>query len=219
MSIWSRSAWCRRFAPLPRIAQISPLRGIVTGDFDGDGHADIYAVQNSFAPPASIGHFDGGLSQLLRGDGRGQFTAVPPAESGLVVPGDAKAVVAIDLDADGWADFLVTRNNDTMFAFRNTGVSGRKSLRVSLRGPAGNPTGIGARVTVEFADGSTQSAEMGANAGGFSQSGASVFFGNREANPPRRIHVSWPSGPVTVHAVPPGATGVVARLQDGSARP
>ena len=39
-----------RFEPLPRIAQIAPADGIVAGDFDGDGHADIYVVQNSYAP-------------------------------------------------------------------------------------------------------------------------------------------------------------------------
>ena len=110
-----------RFAPLPRIAQIAPLEGIVAGDFDGDGRADIYAVQNSFAPVPAIGHFDGGLSQLLRGDGHGNFVAVPPAESGLVVPGDAKAVVALDLDGDGRTDFFISRNNSTTLAFRNNG--------------------------------------------------------------------------------------------------
>jgi enediyne biosynthesis protein E4 len=39
-----------RFEPLPRIAQISPIQGLVAGDFDGDGNADIYAVQNSYSP-------------------------------------------------------------------------------------------------------------------------------------------------------------------------
>src|SRR6478609_9138262 len=48
-----------RFALLPRIAQVAPLQGVVAGDFDGDGFADIYAVQNSFAPAPSIGRFDG----------------------------------------------------------------------------------------------------------------------------------------------------------------
>jgi hypothetical protein len=122
-----------RFAPLPRIAQIAPWRGIVAGDFDGDGNADIYAVQNSFAPAASIGHFDGGLSQLLRGDGRGQFTVVLPAESGLVVPGEAKAVETKDLDGDGWPDFVVTRGDGTSLAFRNQGVQGRRAPGVPQR--------------------------------------------------------------------------------------
>jgi enediyne biosynthesis protein E4 len=110
-----------RFSPLPRLAQIAPLTALVTGDFDGDGHADIYAVQNSFAPIPLIGHFGGGLSQLLRGDGRGGFVVVPPAESGLVVPGDAKAVVITDLDDNGRPDFVVTRNRDPMLVFRNDG--------------------------------------------------------------------------------------------------
>ena len=44
-----------RFEPLPRIAQISPLQGMVAGGFLGSGHADIYAVQNSYArsPPSA----------------------------------------------------------------------------------------------------------------------------------------------------------------------
>ncbi len=183
-----------RFAPLPRIAQIAPLQGMVAGDFDGDGRADIYAVQNSYAPIPSVGRFDGGLSQLLRGDGHGHFTPVPPAASGLVVPGDAKALAVVDLDGDGWPDFLVTRNNGTTLAFRNNGAVGHRSLRVELRGPAVNPTAIGARVTLEQADGSRQTSEIGAGSGYYSQSSSACFFGYPEANPPRRVRVRWPSG-------------------------
>ncbi|HVU23570.1 MAG TPA: FG-GAP-like repeat-containing protein [Opitutus sp.] len=196
-----------RFEPLPRIAQIAPLQGIVAGDFDGDGQADIYAVQNSFAPIPAIGRFDGGVSQLLRGDGRGHFAAVPPAESGLVVPGDAKALVAADLDGDGWADFVVTRNNDTMVAFRNGRMPGRWSLQVRLRGPAGNPAGIGARIALECRDGSTQSAEV-AGGGGYASQSTAVFFGGVEANPAQRIRVRWPDGGRTEEAVPPRAAKI-----------
>ena len=194
------------FAPLPRLAQIAPLQGIVAGDFDGDGHADIYAVQNSYAPNPIVGRFDGGLSQWLRGDGHGGFTAVPVAESGLIVPGDAKALVVLDLDADGWPDFVVSRNNSTTLAFRNQGVAGRHSLRVTLRGPAGNPSAVGARITVELADGSTQTSEVYAGSGYFSQSSPDCFFGYPDANPPRQIRVRWPAGVVTRHEVPPQAT-------------
>lgn len=111
-----------RFEPLPIIAQIAPLQGLVAGDFDRDGKADIYAVQNSYAPTPVVGRFDGGLSQLLRGNGRGQFQPVPAAESGLLVPGDAKAVVVLDLDNDGRPDFLISRNNSPTLAYRNKGT-------------------------------------------------------------------------------------------------
>jgi len=192
-----------RFEPLPRIAQVSPIQGLVAGDFDGDGKADIYAVQNSYSPIPSVGRFDGGLSQLLRGDGRGAFTPVPPAESNLVVPGDAKALAVVDIDQDGWPDFVVSRNNSTALAFRNNGMAGRRSLCIRLRGPKGNPSAIGARITVELGDGSAQMGELYAGSGYYSQSAAACFFGWNDRNHPRRIHVRWPSGAVTEHDSPP----------------
>ena len=198
-----------RFEPLPRIAQIAPLEGLVAGDFDGDGHADIYAVQNSYAPIASVGRLDGGLgrhdgglSQLLRGDGHGHFTPVPVAESGLLVPGDAKALAVLDLDQDGWPDFVVTRNNTTTLAFRNNGVAGRHSLRIRLQGPAGNLTSVGARVTVEMADGSIQTSEVNAGSGYYSQSTAACFFGYTDSNLPKSARVRWPAGGTSEFAVP-----------------
>ena len=194
-----------RFEPLPRVAQISPLQGMVAGDFDGDGHADIYAVQNSYAPIPAVGRYDSGLSQLLRGDGHGHFTPVPPAESNLVVPGDAKGLAVFDIDNDGWPDFVVTRNNSATLAFRNTGVTGNKSLRVVLHGPAGNPTAIGARVTIELTDGSTQTSEIFAGSGYYSQSTAACFFGHADSNPIKKIRVRWPSGAISEHDAPPNS--------------
>ena len=192
-----------RFEPLPRIAQIAPLDGIAAGDFDGDGHADIYAVQNSYAPIPAVGRFDGGLSLMLQGDGRGHFEPVPPARSGLVVPGDAKALAMLDFDHSGRPGFIITRNNGTTLAFRNCGMPCRHSLRVNLHGPTGNATAVGARVTLELADGSTQMAEVFAGSSCYSQSTAACFFGIPAGNPPREIRVRWPSGLNTEHRVPP----------------
>jgi hypothetical protein len=197
----SQSDGTYRFEPLPRIAQISPLQGLVAGDLDGDGHADIYAVQNTYSPIPSVGRFDGGLSQMLRGDGRGGFAPVPLAESGLVVPGDAKALAMIDLDRDGWPDFLVTRNNSTTLAYRNNRVSGRNSLRIALRGSPGNPSAVGARISLELAGGAEQAAEVHAGSGYLSQSTSACFFGYPDSNPPLRVRVRWPSGAATVHGV------------------
>ncbi len=196
-----------RFEALPRIAQISPLQGLVAGDFEGSGHADIYAAQNSYAPLPLVGRFDGGLSQLLRGDGRGHFVPVPPAESGLVVPGDAKALVV--LDREGWPDFLITRNNGSTLAFRNRGVASRRSLCIRLSGPPGNPTAVGARISVEFADGTSQACEVYAGSGYYSQSTPGCFFGYSDAAPPKRAFIRWPSGLTSEHALPPGSVDVV----------
>lgn len=196
-----------RFVPLPRIAQVAPLQGIVTGDFDGDGFQDIYAVQNSFAPIPGTGPFAGGVSQLLRGDGRGGFEAVPPRQSGLLVSGDAKALVLLDLESDGWPDFLASRNNGATIAWKNGGIAQRRSLAVKLRGGPGNPTAIGARLTLELADGTRQVRELHAGSGYYSQSTATAFFGYQETNTPRRLVVRWPDGRTTTRdfSAPPPA--------------
>jgi hypothetical protein len=200
-----------RFEPLPRIAQISPANGLVAGDFSGDGHADIYVVQNSYAPAPAIGRFDGGLSQLLRGDGHGHFVAVAPGESGLVVPGDAKALAILDLGGSGWPGFLVSRNGEATLAFHNRGVAGRHSSRIVLQGKPGNPQAVGARVTVEYADGSTSSGEVCAGSGYYSQSTAALFFGYTDQNPLRHVRVRWPSGATTTS--PDFGDGIPATLR------
>jgi len=107
-----------RFQPWPRIAQIAPAESMVAGDFDADGDADLYVVQNDYAPIDFVGRFAGGLSQLLEGDGTGYLAAVDPATSGLIVPGDAQGVVTLDLDRDDRPDFFVTRSNAPALAFR-----------------------------------------------------------------------------------------------------
>lgn len=204
-----------RFEPLPRIAQIAPLQGIAAGDFEGSGHADIYAVQNSYAPIPSVGRFDGGLSQYLRGDGQGHFQPVPPRESGLVVTRDAKALVAVDFDGSGWPDFLVSRNNDSTLAFHRAVIAGRRAFSIALRGPPGNPTAIGSKITVDFGGGRSETAETFAGAGYYSQSPAVAYFGGPEASGPATAQVRWPNGQTSVSAIPRGVS-VVTLIQPGS---
>jgi hypothetical protein len=75
------------FKPLPSMAQISPINGIVVRDLEGTGKPDVYCVGNNYGPEPSTGRFDGGVSVLLRGDGHGGLTAVPAWQSGLLAPG------------------------------------------------------------------------------------------------------------------------------------
>ncbi len=173
-----------KFTPLPRLAQIAPMTALQAGDFDGDGHADLLAVGNSFAPPPEAGRFDGGLGWLLRGDGHGGFDPVPVAESGIVVPGEARALVTGDLDQDGWPDFLVTQNNDRALYFHNGGRPGGHSFSVALRGAVT----LGAKLTLTLADGTRQVAEAGPGP---------TFFGYPEGNPPARLKIRWPDGRVS----------------------
>jgi hypothetical protein len=96
-----------------------------------------------------------------------------------------------------------------MLAFRNGGWPGRHPLRIALRGPPGNPTAVGARITVELADGAMETCEIYAGSGCSSQSPAAGVFGYPDGNPPRQIRVRWPSGTTTVFDSPPRPTTLV----------
>jgi hypothetical protein len=149
---------------------------------------------------------------MLRGDGHGHFTIESLAGSGLAVTGDAKALVSLDFNRDGWADFIVTRNNDRLLAFQNGPVDGRHSLRVSLKGAVGNATAVGARLVLTLADGTRETAEIAGGGGYGSQSSASVCFGWVDGNAPRELNIWWPGGKETRHTVPAQGGTLMVRM-------
>jgi enediyne biosynthesis protein E4 len=106
-----------RFQPLPRLAQLAPINSIVTRDFDGDGRLDLFCAGNNFGPEANTGRFDGGLSVLLRGDGKGGFTPLSPAQSGLSVIGDARSAIALDRPGRMGPGIAVSRCDGALLLF------------------------------------------------------------------------------------------------------
>jgi hypothetical protein len=191
--------------PLPRLAQISPGFGVVMSDLNGDGNTDIYTVQNSFTREPETGLWAGGLSILLAGDAAGNVTPVGADRSGLVVPGDAKGLALVDIDRDGWPDLVVTQNNNRTLTFRNQGVAGRRSLSIALRGPKGNPTAVGARITFEPKTPQQQTVEIHAGSGYLSQSTSEVFFGVGEHLGSFSVSITWPDGLTSTHVAELGA--------------
>src|SRR5688572_14515435 len=140
---------------------------------------------------------DGGLSLLLRGKGDGSFTPVWPDESGLVVHGDAKGLAVTDLNHDGWPDFVVAINNGELLAFENRRSKQNRLLNIRLQGKGGNPTGIGARVSLTLEDASTQTAEVNAGGGYLSQSTSVLTFGLGEKKV-SDVKVRWPDGNTSI---------------------
>jgi hypothetical protein len=193
------------FRPLPRLAQIAPSFGAVLTEVDGDGRPDLYIAQNFFTAQPETGRMDGGMSLLLLGNDDGSFRPVTPNQSGLVVLGDATAAVVCDLGNDHLGDLLVGVNDDDLLAFENrrdtnsTAANGR-IMRIELKGTSGNPRGIGARVTLQMADGRTQTAEVCAGHGYLSQSTHVLSFGIPSGHRIEQIEVRWPDGMRTTHA-------------------
>ena len=95
--------------PLPTLAQIAPVFGIQTGDFNGDGLPDALLAGNSYASETYSGWHDAGRGCLLLGDGRGHFRAVAPETTGIHADGDAKALAALSTGNE--IVYLLSNNN------------------------------------------------------------------------------------------------------------
>jgi hypothetical protein len=102
-------------SPLPNLAQISPIKGIVTLDVDGDGHLDVIVAGNLYDTEPNTPRADAGNGLWLKGDGRGQFTPVSPRESGFLAPLDVDGLALINTRA-GKA-VLVANTGDSLQTF------------------------------------------------------------------------------------------------------
>ena len=169
------------------MAQIAPGYGVVLCDLDGDGNVDLFLAQNFFGPQIECCPFDGGLGQLLFGDGKGGFKSVPHRFSGIVVSGDAKSATIADWNGDGKPDLAVTVNNGATAAFANQ--SKGQWLRVIL--PVSAP---GARVTLRAGSLPPQTVEVAAGSGYLGQSSNSAWFGLGASKAPGVVRVVWPDG-------------------------
>ncbi len=104
-----------KFSALPREAQLAPVNAIVARDLDGDSKLDLLLVGNHFGPEPTTGRFDGSLGLVLKGDGKGAFTALLPAASGVIVPGEARAALA--LPGEKGPRLIITCNQGPLLLF------------------------------------------------------------------------------------------------------
>src|SRR5437764_4422454 len=131
-------------------AQLVVAFAVCVGDYDGDGKEDVFLSQNFFAVNAESSRSDAGRGLWLRGDGRGNLRAVSGQESGVKVYGEQRGAALCDYDGDGRVDLVVTQNAAETKLYKNVGA--RPGLRVRLKGPPGNPNGIGAAIRLMAGD-------------------------------------------------------------------
>jgi hypothetical protein len=195
---------CFAFQPLPREAQISPGFGISLADVNGDGHGDCLVTQNFSSPQIETGRMNSGVGQLLLGNGQGGWQVLGPRQSGVVLPGDGRALTTVDFEDDGTPDFVAAMNHGPAAALKNAASSGHRRLKVRLDGTKGNPTAVGARVTVNCGQLPRQTAEVSAGGGYLSQQSSTLFFGLGKEPGDAIVQVRWPGGNVTTHTAAPG---------------
>lgn len=101
---------------LPREAQFSPVRDIVSGDFNNDGNTDLVIAGNNYHARPSVGRFDASYGWFLPGLGNGNFNCSMPSESGFLLRGDARRLSLIKISGKQYLIGLV--NNGPMQIFR-----------------------------------------------------------------------------------------------------
>ncbi len=183
---------------LPTPAQWSAGFGVVIADWDGDGNQDVFLSQNFFGVRSGVVRNDAGLGLLLRGDGHGGFTAIPPSLSGIAIDGEQRGAAVGDYDADGRPDLVVTQNRGQTKLYHNE--SAIPALRVRLNAGPSNPHGIGSSLRAVYPNETGPRIEVQSGSGYWSQN-SPVLLVSR-AKEPRKLLVRWPGGKTTEHDIP-----------------
>ncbi len=179
--------------PLPPAAQFTAGFDASVGDYNNDGNEDIFLGQNFFDLPPGDMRLDGGRGLWLRGDGTGQFTAVPGHQSGVKIYGEQRGAALGDFNKDGRVDLVATQNGNRTKLFENQ--TEKRGLRIRLKGPASNHSAIGASIRVVYEDGRKgPERRIQAGSGYWSQNSMVQVMGYREGAQPAAIIVQWPDG-------------------------
>lgn len=96
--------------PLPPLAQLSAVHGIIADDLDGDGKRDILICGNDYGAEVFNGRVDASNGLFLKGDGKGNFIPFSMQQSGIYIPGNAKAIVQLK-QKNGNKLLIASQNN------------------------------------------------------------------------------------------------------------
>jgi hypothetical protein len=99
---------------LPNPAQISSVNSIVVEDIDGDGNLDLIIAGNMYGSEVVTTRNDASIGLYLKGDGKGNFKALPATESGLFIDGDVRKINLIHLGNNKDRAIIVAKNNSFM---------------------------------------------------------------------------------------------------------
>jgi hypothetical protein len=149
--------------PLPTLAQIAPVNGLVADDVNGDGNTDVIMVGNDYGNEVFAGRYDAFNGLVLLGDGKGKFNPTSSAHTGFYVPGDAKALVR--LRRNGGDIFIASQNKDSLKVFATGRVAGLARF---------SPSSLDVAADLLYADGRKQRVEFPYGCGYLSQSSRNI---------------------------------------------
>jgi hypothetical protein len=108
--------------PLPALAQMSILNGMVADDFDGDGNLDLCINTNDYSTDPANGRYDALNGLLLKGDGEGHFNPLTILQSGIFISGNGKGLAQLRGVNDSYL-LVSTQNRGPVQIFKNKAAS------------------------------------------------------------------------------------------------
>jgi hypothetical protein len=192
---------------LPAEAQLSAAFHAGIADYNGDGTEDVFLTENLFGTSVSMPRYDAGRGLLLASRAGGALEPMTARESGLAIYGEQRGAAHADFDGDGRLDLAVSQNSAATRLYRNVGAT--PGIRVRLVGEAGNPTGIGAQIRLQYARSQGPVREIQAGSGYWSQNGAIQVLGR--AGTPTALWVRWPGGREQVVPLAQGQREITVR--------
>jgi enediyne biosynthesis protein E4 len=164
-------------------------------DFDNDGWKDLFVAQSHvmdtiektspnlryLEPPLLLRNQSGHFTRVLAGDVFQRDWAGRGAAFG-------------DLDNDGDIDIVVSNVGQNAYVLRNDGGNAKNWIGIETVGTKSNRDGIGARVKVVSASGTTQYYTVNTAVGYLSASDKRVIAGLGEDATAKLIEIRWPSG-------------------------
>ncbi len=130
-----------KMSALPVEAQMAPVYGMVAEDFDHDGNLDLALCGNDYGTEVTNGRYDAVNGLLLLGNGKGNFKAQAISQSGLNIPGDAKAMIKLAGPANHYL-LAASQNRGLLKVFQSKQVQTLVPLQSTdqyllITGPAG----------------------------------------------------------------------------------
>ncbi len=153
-------------------------------DLDDDGFQDIFVVNGSVISRTGWNYF-------LKNNGGHEFS-VRQFDYNLFDYFDYHSYSLVDLDGDGDLDIVLNSFQGPVRIFRNN--SQRAALNVELRDSSGNRFGIGAQITIEYADGKKQIRELKAGGGYMSFDPPVAHFGLNDVTEISRLDIQTSRG-------------------------